>query len=85
MKATIIVSIALCLVIGGIAGWALRGLATHGRGSVSMVDITPEPQRSLSSGNSLIAVYDSGTLTIAEYNPSYNGGAIEHIAKSNIK
>jgi len=60
MKATIIVSIALCVVIGGIAGWALRGVTAHPSSGVSVVDITPPD---VSSGSRL-AIYDNGVLSV---------------------
>ncbi|MDO8587121.1 MAG: hypothetical protein Q7T82_08790 [Armatimonadota bacterium] len=60
MKATIIVSIALCLVVGGIAGWALRGLTAHPSSEVAMADITPLDV----SGGSRLAIYDSGVLSV---------------------
>ena len=80
MKATIIVSIVLCLVVGGIAGWALRGITSASK-APAMINITQDDSRS----SSRIAVYDSGTLMIADYNPMSDGGSVEHISKRSIK
>lgn len=82
MKATIIVSIVLCLLIGGIAGWALKG-AVSGSTSATMLNITDAERDSTAS--SRIAIYDGGTLIVADYNPMYNGGTIEHLAKRKVK
>ena len=81
MKATIIVLCVLCIVVGGIAGWATRGLFAKSAGPASIMNLTSEPDTS----NSRIAVYDGGMLIVADYNPMYNGGTIEHVTKLKIK
>lgn len=62
MKATIVVSIILCLVVGGIAGWALRGARSH-PSAVRMMDITPADWEL----QSRLAILDGKTLTIVNY------------------
>jgi len=62
MKITIIILVVLCLVVGAIAGWGIRG-RFGSSGQAAMLDITP-PSMS-DGGDSRIAIYDGGTLTIA--------------------
>jgi hypothetical protein len=62
MKATIVVSIILCLVVGGIAGWALRGARSH-PSAASMMNITPAGYYS----ENRIAILEGKTLTIVNY------------------
>jgi len=82
MKATIIVLAVLCLVLGGIAGWALRSVTARS-GPTAMVDITPRSPDNW--GSSRIAIYDGGTLTVADYNPAADGGSVEHVHRLKIK
>jgi hypothetical protein len=62
MKSTMIILAVLCLLIGGIAGWGIKGRFTPS-GQAAMLDITP-PSMS-DGGDSRMAIYDGGTLTIA--------------------
>ncbi|MDO8682808.1 MAG: hypothetical protein Q7N50_04935 [Armatimonadota bacterium] len=78
MKTTVIILIGLCLILGGIAGWALRGVTTMSK-APAMINITPE---SYSDWNR-IAIYDGGMLIVADYNSS--PGTIEIITKRRIK
>ena len=76
MKVTIIILIALCLVVGGIVGWAMRGHFSPS-GQAVMLDITP-PSMS-DGGDSRMAIYEGGTLTIAVCDA--DGGIVEVHAK----
>jgi hypothetical protein len=62
MKSTMIVLAVLCLLIGGVAGWGIKGRFTPS-GQAAMLDITP-PSMS-DGGDSRIAIFDGNSLTIA--------------------
>ena len=64
MKATVILLAALCLVVGAIVGWGLKGRFA-GTGQAAMIDITP-PELT-DAGNSRIAVFDGKSVTVVEY------------------
>jgi hypothetical protein len=54
--------VVLCLIVGGIFGWALKGAISKPAGSVAMTDITPPALTD--TGASRLAVYDGKELTV---------------------
>ena len=64
MKTTVILLAALCVLVGAIVGWGLKGrfVAT---GQAAMIDITP-PELT-DAGNSRFALYNGKSVTVVEY------------------
>jgi len=62
MKATIIVAAVLCVVVGGIVGWALRGIVAKPAAPPVVLNITPKDF----PGNRL-AFISGNKITVVEY------------------
>jgi len=64
MKATIIVVALLCVVVGGIAGWALRGALAKPAAPI-VLDITPV--QLLDTRSNRLALISGNKVTVVEY------------------
>ena len=64
MKATIIVAAVLCVVVGGIVGWAMRGAFARPAAPI-VLDITPTELAD--SGSNRLALISGNKMTVVEY------------------
>jgi len=78
MKATIIVAAVLCVVVGGIAGWALRGAAAKPAAPV-VLNLTPKDWDLMNR----LAFISGNKVTVVEYDS--NSKEIEISASRQIK
>ena len=79
MKATVVLIAVVCLLVGGIVGWGLKGRLAP-TGQAAMIDITPAELTD--AGNNRLAVFDGRTMTVVEY---WHTGQIQIKTRQKIK